>query len=179
MIYQWRTNHYTGIDANAAGSFLNNIRETHGCITPDVVVEVSKPVDAVLHKAFTWDDTVAAIEFRKSQARSLIRNLVYTPITESKVEVRAFTVVRPVEGESKVYLPTNEAMELYGSQIVENARKELISYTEKYKNLKELSSLLAAIDLFVNDEEKFNSVWSVVNSIKNSSGSFSEYQPVL
>lgn len=62
-----------GLKAEAVAKELSRHAKRHGSITPRRLVDESRPVKAPLHKAFTWDDTKAADEFRLVQARSLIR----------------------------------------------------------------------------------------------------------
>lgn len=65
----------TGVDAYTAGSELQRIHQKHGALRADDVVDEARPDDAPLHPAFEWQDAVAAEEWRKAQARHLIRSV--------------------------------------------------------------------------------------------------------
>lgn len=53
-------------------------------LTPDIVVESARNPESPLHARFEWDDTKAADEHRRAQARMLIRSI--------KVEYRTTTM---------------------------------------------------------------------------------------
>jgi hypothetical protein len=63
------------IDAETAGLELARIHSEHGRLTPYLVVNEARPEDAPLHPAFEWRDDIAAEEFRRVQARSLIKTV--------------------------------------------------------------------------------------------------------
>ena len=48
-------------------------RQNNGVLMVDDVIEAAKDENCVLHKHFEWNDTEAARQFRKDQARSLIQ----------------------------------------------------------------------------------------------------------
>lgn len=57
---------------------LERIREKHNKLTPDVIIEESRDESAPLHSAFEWNDSRAAEEYRKTQARYLVRSIEVT-----------------------------------------------------------------------------------------------------
>ncbi len=63
------------LDAQEVGEELDTIREKHGFVKPEYVVERAKPVRAKYHKAFEWDDRVGAERYRLEQAKLLIRSV--------------------------------------------------------------------------------------------------------
>lgn len=75
MKYEYRTIKVKGVPAKAAYAELERIREKRG-ITAKNVLDESRPKNAVLHPAFTWDDKRAAEEHRLWQARQLVRSVV-------------------------------------------------------------------------------------------------------
>lgn len=76
-----------------------------GSITPDEVVEEARPVSSPMHRWFEWDDTRAAVEYRRGQAAQLIRVAAREPVVPT-VEPRVF--VRVAEA---TYEPAVTAME--------------------------------------------------------------------
>jgi len=81
---------------------LLDIREKHGRLVPDLVVQEAEPVDHPLHDRFEWDDTVAGPAYRRVQAHELIRSVrvVYRPADDVSPDrtVRAFHAVRAESG---------------------------------------------------------------------------------
>lgn len=51
---------------------LEVLHETHGHVTPEMLVEVARPVDHPLHNQFEWNDGIAAEKYRREQARQMI-----------------------------------------------------------------------------------------------------------
>lgn len=86
-----------GVAAEDAQAEMDRVRRKRG-LTPDTLVEESRPVDAVLHGAFEWRDDVAAEQYRKQQASSLIRAVV-TVETYAMPEHRTYVIVRQPEDE--------------------------------------------------------------------------------
>lgn len=50
-----------------------------GNLTAEFVVQAARSKKSPLHSFFTWDDTLAAEEYRKEQARRLIQAFKYMP----------------------------------------------------------------------------------------------------
>lgn len=65
----------SGVDAQVIGEELERIESDHGLIDPHVVLDESRPEHAPLHKAFEWDDGIAAEKYRLEQSRHLIRSI--------------------------------------------------------------------------------------------------------
>lgn len=64
-----------GVDAQTIGDELESIRERDGKIETTAVVDAARPKEAPLHPAFEWRDNVAAEEYRREQARRLVRSV--------------------------------------------------------------------------------------------------------
>jgi len=65
-------------------------RRNGGVLKVDDVLEEARREDSILHKHFEWDDTKAAANYRKEQARSLIQRCKITLVEGEPVSVRAF-----------------------------------------------------------------------------------------
>lgn len=90
------------IDAQTAGEELARITEQHDGLTPAVVVDESRPDDALLHPVFEWDDAVAAELHRQYQADALIKAVQVVreksePDEPVFVKVRSARNYQPVE----------------------------------------------------------------------------------
>lgn len=92
---------------------LLTVRDQHGKLTPQLVVDTARDPSHPLHSRFEWDDAVAGEAWRRQQAHELIRKakVVYREATESAPEksVRAFVAIRGQEGH--VFDPVEEVAE--------------------------------------------------------------------
>ena len=92
---RWKPGTVCSVDADLAGKALDGILERHGRLTPELVVDESRPEDAPLHPEFEWDDRIAAENWRRNQASYLIRHIaVEVPNRQEPTLVRAFVSVR-------------------------------------------------------------------------------------
>jgi hypothetical protein len=109
-----------GLEAQVVGEELERIRSEHGQLDAPVVVNEARPEDALLHGAFEWDDTKAGEEYRKSQARRLIRSVqVITP--ESGESRTVYVSVKKTDGE-RTYQPIDVVVQhadQYASAVME------------------------------------------------------------
>lgn len=78
----------------------------NGRLTPDLLIEAARDPESVLHPRFEWDDSVAAVEYRRAQARALIR----TVRIEFRTETLSFSapafVREPGLGRAPGYIST-------------------------------------------------------------------------
>lgn len=65
-----------GLKADVVAAELSRIASERGGLDAAVVVDEARPKGSPLHPAFEWNDSVAAEEHRKMQARTLIRSVV-------------------------------------------------------------------------------------------------------
>jgi EAL domain-containing protein (putative c-di-GMP-specific phosphodiesterase class I) len=149
VIYGWRAGSQISIDAQTAGEALARIEKSHnGLLEPEMVVDAARDEASPLHPHFEWDDAAAAEEFRKDQARELVRALT-VDISRSNLEqktVRAFVNVET--GGERGYLSTFTAMssEQLRKQVLERAFAELEAWRARHAELSELARIFAAID---------------------------------
>lgn len=149
MIYQFKPgSHLTG-DAQAVGERLASL-EAKGKLTPEAVVADARAKRSALHPFFEWDDAKAAEQHRLAQAGHLIRCVtvvVEQADSQQQTTVRAFV---PITGENnnRQYVDTVRALsdtELR-KQVLQQAYAELGAVARKYRELKELSEVVHAID---------------------------------
>lgn len=145
MVYSWKEGTRYKTDANIAGAVCAEM-EAAGTLTAGNLVEASRPKDAPLHKEFEWNNTKAAEEWRKHQARNIIHSLVLVtePGTDSE-SVRAFFKIetRSNNYESIVAIVRDENK--YES-LKAAALRELKVFQRKYHTISELGKVFAAID---------------------------------
>ena len=112
--------------------------------TPQALVDYAEAnPDSELYKCFTWDDAKAANEYRKSQARQVLRLLVFTePETDEPTKIRV------LQKASEEYVPVRKLIHDKDEyrELLKRAKLELKAFRERYKNLTELEQILELID---------------------------------
>ena len=73
--FSWTPSYRPSADAQVIGEELDRIRVRDGGITVDVMLEEARPEDAPLHPLCTWDDSIAAENWRKDELRRAVRSL--------------------------------------------------------------------------------------------------------
>ena len=127
-------------DANKVYADLEKIKEK----TPQNIVDYAEAhPKSELHKCFTWDDTKAANEWRKFEARQVVRLLVFEDESEEEP-----TKIRVLQKTAEAYKPVTQIIrnEDEYRELLARAKAELASFKERYKTLVELESVLEAID---------------------------------
>lgn len=143
--YQWKTPGFYPVSAQTAADEINRIYQKHGELNPSYLVDESRAESAPLHGCFEWRDDVAAEEYRKDQARHMMRNITVVSSTEKMQNVRAFVSVQKAYHPISVVLKDEERMR----ELLETALRDLRSYREKYKHLAALKPVFDALDTIV------------------------------
>lgn len=150
MVYKWQGFRYP-VSADVAGKEFERIEKQNGSLTPENIVESARPESSKIHKLFEWDDSIAAESWRKQQARNVMSALVIVqdPETEHEqaVTFRAFVNVND-SAENGKYINLQAAMETAETKAVmlQNAKRELQIFKQKYEKLAELCGVFRAID---------------------------------
>ena len=127
-------------DAEKVYSDLEMIAEK----TPQNVVDYAeRHPNSELYKCFTWDNTKAANEWRKHEARQVMRLLVFED-TENKEPTKIRVLQKSVDAYQPVKLIVRDQDEY--KALLERAYAELQAFKERYKNLIELEAVLEAIE---------------------------------
>lgn len=151
MIYKWKNFSYK-TSAEVAGEVCEELDRTVG-LTPENLVEASRPEDAPLHNEFEWDDRIAAEEYRRTQARLMICNLSIVLEEQKQEPIRAFFSLqngfRKNEGtyESTIMIMGDSEKR---KRLFDNAKRDLEAFKKKYEILSELAELFSVIDSVVN-----------------------------
>jgi len=143
------------LDAKVAFQELEKIRKAaKGDLSPDKIVAAASSPKNPLHVLFTWDDTKAAKEFRKDEARLLARSVIVTFKESPKIPVRAYHIVTIKESERKA----SESVRVYNStediladptlraELLSQALRELVAYQKRFRGLQELVPIFRALD---------------------------------
>ena len=143
LAYQWVPGCRLKGDAQAIGEFLEGLRKSKG-LTADTVLDAARNPKSVLHPYFNWNDTEAAEQYRKEQARGLIRSITVRVVEmESAAPVRAWAAIGTKE---ERYVGVVEAMSqpVLRQQLLDSALRELAAFQAKYQHLSELKELFLA-----------------------------------
>ena len=91
--YIWREGRGRSVQASVVGQVLEGIAKRDGRIEPIALVNESRPESAPTHSLFEWNDTIAAEEYRKHQARGVIRSIAIVRPEDGKPTPPAFLSV--------------------------------------------------------------------------------------
>ena len=148
----WKQNVPTaGIDASKAYEAMEAVREKNNGLTDDALVAAAKPKSHVLHNFFQWSDDKAAVEYRRIQARQLMRSfeVVYAEMPQTKVRAyQVQTKARPGEEKRTVYSTTEEVMNDPESRdrLIASAIKAAMEFRNRFKHLHELDGIIEEIN---------------------------------
>lgn len=131
-------------DANKCYEELQSIGEE---ITPQQIVDYARDENTELHKCFTWDDTIAAQNWRKQEARRILQCLVYVDDIKEENEPTKLRVFYKTDN-SVGYKPTKFIVQNKSEYevLLERACAELQIFKQKYSMLSELENIMALID---------------------------------
>lgn len=130
---------------------LESLASAHGgLLQPEKVVEAAQSPASSLHPHFTWDDSAAACAHRLWQARQLIRIVVrHAGPDGDQRPMQVFvslTSDRKLEGGGYRQLVAVLSSAEQRSQLLDDAMREMEHFRNKYKDLRELSDIFAAMD---------------------------------
>lgn len=125
------------------------IRAKRGVLNPVVVEEEARPEEHPLHDRFEWDDSLAAVAHRRTQAHQLIQSVRVKFVTaggEPK-SVRAFHAVRlDPTSDGFEYLTAREisTTPLTREMMLAAMRRDFAALRERYAVFSEWSEMIAA-----------------------------------
>ncbi len=131
MIYKWKPGRQISADPEKAAMVMNDLAQK-GSLNAETLVEVSKPEDAPLHNEFEWDDSVAATEYRKYQARNIINAIIEVDENaEKETPVRCFF---KIDSNSSNYEPLDVILQSVEKTdlLVNQAKNEFYAFQKKY-----------------------------------------------
>ena len=148
--YTFRQNaRITGVDPQKAGERLEQLRrKSAGLLDPQSVVDDARPSKAPTHGAFEWDDTEAAAQHRRWQARELLGALVvHVNVTQGEPPqpVRAFpnVIVEAGQGYSSHASAMNDVEQR--EYLVAQALAEAQAWSARHGQLQELDAIHSAV----------------------------------
>jgi hypothetical protein len=124
---------------------LEAIREEHGYLDPDLVVEVATPKTHPLHDRLEWDNRIAGTAWRQEQAHRLIQSVrVRYMFDDQPKDVRAYVAVPREGARQPSYEPTEEAMRdpFMRQLVLGQMQREWQSLKARYGDLAEFAELV-------------------------------------
>lgn len=148
--YQWGPGcHLNGIDPNEAGLELKRLtRSCAGVIRAEDVVRVAEIESSPLHPAFTWDDTKAADEYRKDEARTVLQSIREVITRDDGVDEQRRIFVHVVDGDTPGYRPLRVVMREPDllQEVIAAAKSGILAWRARYAELQQFSEIHEAID---------------------------------
>lgn len=165
IVYKYKVKGLNKVAPEVAGAVCQQLHETEEGLTPQGLVDVSRPEDAPMHDEFEWDDAVAGEMYRVEQAKRIIRNLVIVqtdanqereiklsihPETPEKEEVQDRAFQSTYEGKN-LYVPLMEALtdETWRTNLLEAAKRDARCFIAKYRRLDELAKIIDDMNDFL------------------------------
>lgn len=147
--YKYRVKGLIKAPPEVAGKVCDEIIKEDGVVTPERLVDVSRPETAPLHNEFEWNNDVAAEKYRNEQARQIIKNIVRIEIEDEEP-----TKVKCWVNSDRAFVPTDERQHHYVTidtalsnqnwreNLIEAAKRDMRAFIVKYKRLNELEPIL-------------------------------------
>lgn len=137
--------------AAVAASELRRIQGAEETLSPSKVVEQAAPAEALLHGAFTWDDTEAGKKWRLEQARELIgglRVITYAVMDEGRSDPAPVYASYSRDGGKRAYRPLAQSLrdEADRNAILRQAINDLEAFRRRYRSIRELAGVFAELD---------------------------------
>ena len=131
--------------AQALGQTLDRIKSKNGRWSARALVDAARPSRSAIHGLFEWNDRVAGERFRLAQARDHIQHLTVVMVTD-KVETVMPVAFSLGRGDgytaSETVLSSGDLRE----QLLAQALSEAESWRARYRFIKELAGVFAALD---------------------------------
>lgn len=133
-----------------------------GPVPPKAIVKEARKKRSPLHKAFEWDDGVAAEQYRLEQARHIAHHIdvvIEMPTGEPQV-IRNFHSVQVGEEGARergyVTLATVQEVPDYYQQVIADALRMLRTWRHRYGQYSELESTTPFVDKAIEEIERRN-----------------------
>jgi hypothetical protein len=161
VVIDWKKGSTFKVDPRRAYDEIERVNGLFGGFAPDgQLVEVSKEPNAVLHSLFDWDDSSAAQKYRLNTEKRIKRSLVAVYRSTQQVlqpqPVRVYHRARVVSSQDdktsqRLWVSTFAMLQDPDGreQLLENARRDLQIFANKYRQLDELASILDPIDILL------------------------------
>lgn len=153
MTYEWVKGSEIYVDAQVAGEVIRSIRLRSGGITPDLLIEESRPAVAPLHSCFEWDDAAAAVEYRREQARTVINSIKIVKDEKPSERAKPVRVAESIPDSGKVVKIGSESH--HRRYIVASTMEQLAKIKDRLSAIDGLEEAIAILIDLQNELEDF------------------------
>jgi hypothetical protein len=134
-----------GIDINDAVQELERIEGLYGSLTPENVLNASRPKNALFHSLFEWNDSIAAEHYRLQQARTILNNIEVKIVSNG--QPRHIAVYEVVSTPSGNQYKNIEAMTPNDVNFIkQRTLKELNILKDKLSTYKQFSAVVSQLN---------------------------------
>lgn len=150
--YAWKIPSFAkNIDINLAMEEMERIESLYGSLTPQNILDASRPKNALFHTLFQWDDTVAAEQYRLQQARTILNNIEVTVVSDgSSKQINVYEVVKQ-QSSGQIYKSINSMTLDDIDFIKQRTLKELTILKDKLSMYKEFSKVTSSLHQAIED----------------------------
>ena len=140
------------VSAEKVAKHIAKLEKKYGEVSAEVFLESARSEKSEMHTLFEWDDKAAAEKYRIAQARIIISSIRVNVVSEDTEPVITKAFVQ-YEAKQSGYISICKAMEDKEKRenVMEQAKKELRWFTEKYKSFDELSGVIDAINAYLEE----------------------------
>ena len=150
--YAWKIPSFAkNIDINLAIEEMERIESLYGSLTPQNILDASRPKNALFHTLFQWDDTLAAEHYRLQQARTILNNIEVTVVSDgSPKQINVYEVVKQPSS-NQIYKSINSMTVSDIDFIKQRTLKELTILKDKLSIYKEFSKVTSSLHQAIED----------------------------
>ena len=125
---------------------LQRLYDTHGQLTPQVVLTAARSPKSPLHMEFDWDEKSAANSWRLEQAQRLIQRVKvkYVDRSGEETHVRAFVSLPNQEGPGRNYQPVEDVVhdEFARRLLLGDMQREWQALKRRYDRFDEFAQMI-------------------------------------
>jgi len=153
--YAWKEGSRFKVNPAVAAYELSQCADDSGRIMAQLVVNRARSTLNPIHDEFEWDDSIAAEEHRKYTARIMAASLITVINRVDKPPIAVEAVVhrpqRALVHLTKGYRWIDEVKSdvLEYTMLLESARRDAQIFMNKYRSLKEVKTIITAIELAI------------------------------
>ena len=154
--YSWDKRTHS-VKPEVVGKVFESLESEFGAVTPENFLEASTPENSPTHKLFEWNDTKAAMLYRRKQSATIINDLrIEIVAEENKFKVPAFVNVSLKNDGSASYKDVIRSFEVAETReiVLNRAYSELAMFRSKYEKFQELATVISAIGDLLDGSEK-------------------------
>jgi hypothetical protein len=136
------------VDINDAVQELERIEGLYGSLTPENVLNASRPKNALFHSLFEWNDSIAAEHYRLQQARTILNNIEVKIISNGQPkQIAVYEVVNTPAGNQYKNIDTMSASDI--NFIKQRTLKELNILKDKLNTYKQFANVISQLNTVI------------------------------